>query len=779
MELRPHQLRWECPKIKTNSRKNRDITYAVQTRAREAIRFGLENDLEGFNIFVAGIEGVGKKWLVMKEAEELARKLPVPNDWCYLHNFKDPKSPKAVSLPPGKAREFQEDMKAFVEHLKEELPKAFESKEYEEKAKEITDRYNLKKDEILRQLTKMAEIAGFTVKITPAGIALFPLMGGQLVPEEKLLADPRLREFVNGKRREIDPLVSDYMKKIRDLDKQQFKELRKLREEVALFVINTFVEDLQEKYIELPQIREHILEVKEDILKNIDMFTQLSSAGENPFLTLQIERNLAKYDVNVVVDNSQLEHAPLVYEKNPTYSNLFGKIGVKAEFGLYVTDFTQIVPGSIHRANGGILVLRVKDILMNPGVWHTLKKVLLYKEITVQPYLEELGIAPPITSLFKPQPIPLNLKVVLLGDPLMFYLLGILDPEFGRLFKVKAEFQHTVDNIPENRRLLASTISELTHSNRLLPLTSGALAALTEYSVRLSGNRNKLSLKIEKLLDVVREAHFIAKKKGHERIERRHIEQALETKEFRSNLIEERILELIKDGTIIVEPEGEKIGQVYGLSVTELEDYIFGKPVRITATSFCGNRGIISIERETKLSGKIFEKALLTLSGYIGNTYGKKQPISLSAYIAFEQSYSLIEGDSATLAELIALLSSIGNVPVRQNIALTGSVDQLGNVQPVGGVNEKVEGFWKVCKLLNVKGGVVIPSRNMDNLQLKKDVVSSVKKGDFCIYAVSTVDEAIEIMSSMKAEDFHCKVRESLHELHKHSVKEKGDGGSH
>lgn len=539
---------------------------------------------------------------------------------------------------------------------------------------------------------------------------------------------------------------------------------------MALFVINTFIEDLQEKYRVFEEISQHLVEVKEDILKNIDIFLQLPSAGENPFLTLQVDKSLSKYEVNVVVDNSSLQHAPLIYEKNPTYSNLFGKIGVRAEFGLYVTDFTQIVPGSLHKANGGILVLRVRDVLINPGVWYALKKVLLHKEITVQPFLEELGIAPPVSSLFKPQPIPLNVKVVLLGDRLTFYLLGLYDPEFHRLFKVKADFSEEIDNSPENRKLLGFTLQQIAMNHQLLPLDSKAVATVMEYSARLAGSKNKLSLKMEKLLDVIREAHFTAKRENASSIGRKHVLEAIEQKEFRSNLLEEKILELIREGTIIIDPREKRVGQVYGLSLLEIDDYTFGKPVRITATSFSGNKGIISIERETKLSGKIFEKAILTLSGYLGNTYGKDQPLALTAFLAFEQSYSMVEGDSATLAELVALLSSIAGVPVRQEIAITGSVDQLGNVQPVGGINEKVEGFWKVCDMLKVEGGVIIPNRNVHNLQLKDDVVKSVKRGKFKIFAVDKVDEAIEIMSDLKATEFHAKVKDGLRELYKYSA---------
>ncbi len=773
MELNPEQLRWRCPPLRITGGKDTDITLKSQVRASRAIEFGLSMDSSGFNIFVVGTDGVGKKWLTFQMVKEKASKMPVPNDWCYVFNFDDPKSPKALSLPPGRGRAFQEDMKGFIQHLKEELPKAFESKEYENKSKEITEKYNSQKEQLFKQLARMAEIAGFSVKFTPTGIALVPLMGGQLVPEEKLLSDPRLREFVDTKRREIDPLVADYLKKIREIDKRMNRELRRLREETALFVINTFIEDLLEKYQDLPQVKEHIDKVKRDILKNIELFLQLPSAHENPFVSMYVEKNLAKYEVNVIVDNSQLQHAPVVFEKNPTYTNLFGKIGARAEFGLYVTDFTQIVPGSIHRANGGFLILRVKDVLINPGVWHTLKKVLAHGEITVQPLMEELGLSPPVSSLFRPEPIPLNVKVILMGDPLTFHLLSSLDPEFSKLFKVKAEFCPTVDNNPENRRLMASTLLKLAQSHGLTPPSPSALSAITEYSVRLSSSNRKLSLQIEKLLDVLKEASLIAQRSKRGKVSRREVEQALHNRRFRSNLVEELIDELIEKGTIILEPKGKRVAQTYGLALTEIEDYTFARPVRITATAHCGNKGIVSIERESKLAGKIFEKAILTLSGYLGGRYGKEHPLALSASISFEQSYTTVEGDSASLAELLCLLSAISQMPLRQDVAVTGSVDQLGNVQPVGGINEKVEGFFRVCERLKVKGSVVIPKRNLHNLQLDKRVVDGVKSGRFRVFAVDTVDEAIGIVFDTEPEKVHQAVQRSLREFYRRSAEEK------
>ncbi len=396
-----------------------------------------------------------------------------------------------------------------------------------------------------------------------------------------------------------------------------------------------------------------------------------------------------------------------------------------------------------------------------------LKKVLKHKEIHIQPYLEELGFSHPISSLMRPQPIPLNLKVILLGEPILFALLSLLDPEFGDLFKIRAEFTEKTENSPNNRSLFASTLRQIEREKRLLPFSTKALKRLIEYSVRMAEDKEKLSLRLDKCVEVMEEASYYAKKRKANEVSEEDVERALKEKVFRWSLIREELLRLIKEGTLIVEPYGEAIGQAYGLAVIDTGNFSFGKPVRITATAGVGDKGVVSIEREVELAGTIFKKAVLTLSGYLNGKYGRDIPLSLSASISFEQSYSLIEGDSASVAELIALLSAIAEVPVKQNIAFTGSIDQLGNVQPVGGINEKIEGFYEVCKILNVKGEVVIPSRNIRNLQLEEEVVEAVRKGKFAVHAVSTVDEAIEIATGMGAKEFHSRVKKELEKLYR------------
>ncbi|MGC8754487.1 MAG: Lon protease family protein [Thermosulfidibacteraceae bacterium] len=771
---------WECnpEEIKTYTSSDTErglieLTKYAQKRAVKALEMGLEIKSDGFNVYVAGFEGTGRTKLVMDMVREKASLLPPPPDWCYVYNFMNPQSPKALKLPAGKGREFKDDMNQFIENIKNELHQAFESKEYEEKATSIIERAKEEKEELTRKLNRMAEMSGFALKFTPSGIIMIPIVDGRLIQEDRLLVDPILREQVERRKKEFEPLIRDYMTKIKEVDKKVAEELKKIKEEVALFVINHYIEDLISKYQNMPEVYNHINEVKNDIIKNLDLFLQIPIAIENPFIMLQIEKNLSKYQVNVIVDNSNLKHAPIVYETNPTYSNLFGRIALRAEFGVYVADFTQIVPGSIHRANGGFLILRIWDLLINPGVWHTLKKMLLHREITIQPFLEELGIPHPISTIIRPQPIPLDVKIILIGDPLIFHILGLVDPEFNRLFKVKAEFSTDIENSPEIRRIFAITLNNIAKKGNLKELDEYGMAKLFEYIIRLSENHNKLSLNIDGIMDVVKEASFYATKENSEKIRGEHIEKAIKEKIIRSNLIEEKIRELIKEGIITVDLEGSKVGQVYGLSVIDLGDYSFGRPTRITARAFLGDKGIINIEREVDLAGKIFSKASLILVGYLQGKYGRENPLGISATCAFEQSYSMVEGDSASVAELLAILSAIAEIPLRQDIAFTGSIDQMGNVQPVGGINEKVEGFYRVCKVLGKHATVVIPLRNRHNLQLMFEEREALKKGELRIIGIEHIDEAIEIATGMKATEFHSLIERKIAKIRKKMVKKK------
>ena len=786
--LNPSQLRWKCPLEDVAPQEGGEPPFIGQDRAQKALVFGLSMEYDGYNVYVAGPEGLGKTTYVMELLQSLCKKRSIPSDWCYVYNFANPQNPIALSLPPGKGKELQQEMDNLIETLKRELPKAFESKDFEEKLHEVTERGRKEKEELMARLASLAEEKGFSVKFSPAGVVVVPLIGGKVVAEEEILKNSYLRDLVESRRKEFEPLLKEYLRKLRQVDKEIQAKVAQLREEVARFVVEHYMDDMLEKYQDLDRVKEYLETVKGDLVKGAELFLQFPAAQDNPLLLLQLERSLAKYKVNVVVDNGGLTCAPVVYETHPTYANLFGRIGVRAELGVYVADFQQIVPGSIHRANGGYLVLKVPELFANLGVWRALKRALVHREISIQPLMDELGLPHPVTTL-RPESIPLDVKVLLIGERLHYHLLMALDPEFEELFKVKADFDTQVDNTSQVRRDYRRLLDRLVERDGLLPLAPSGAASLLEYTCRLAQDRRKLSLQMSKVVGILREANHWARGRGKDRIEAEDVEKALEEKVYRANLLEERLQELIQRDIIVVETRGKEVGQCNGLSVVDLVDYSFGRPHRITARAFAGEKGIVNIEREADLSGKIFNKAVLILSGYLGHQYGRGRPLSLSATLAFEQSYSVVEGDSASAAELMALLSAIAQVPLAQNLAVTGSVDQRGRIQSVGGINEKIEGFLHCCKVKGLTGdqGVIFPAANLEHLQLSHHVVKAVEEGRFHLYPVSQVDEVIALLTGMEPGErdeegrfppntFHALVGAKLEEFRKAALKKKEEG---
>jgi len=752
LELNAKELRWTCPLEDVDFEEIEGLPFVGQERAKESLIFGLTMDHSGYNLYVAGPEGLGKTTYVLDLLHQCCKDKPIPGDWCYVHNFSNPQKPLALGLPPGRGKDLQQEMENLIETLKVEFPKAFESKDFEEKLHEVTAKGRKEKEDVMAQLATFAEEKGFSVKFSPAGVVVVPLIGGKVIPEEEILKNNYLRELIETRRKEFEPILKEHLRRLRQIDKGIQREVVKLREEVARFVVGHHMDDLLEKYQGMAKVKAYLEAVKADLVKSADLFLQFPAAQDNPLLMLQLERSLSKYRVNVIVDNGGLTCAPVVYETHPTYANLFGRIGLRAELGVYVADFQQIVPGSIHKANGGYLVLKVPELFTNFGVWRALKRSLVHREISTQPFMEELGLPHPVTTL-RPEPIPLDVKVILIGERLHYHLLMALDPEFGELFKVKTDFDTETENTPEVRKDYSRFLYSWVKKEGITPLSTSGMAALIEYSCRLAQDRKKLSLRMAKIMDLLREAHHWARQMGEEEIGAREVERALEAKIYRANMLEEKIRELIQRGIIVVETSGKQMGQCNGLSVVDLVDYTFGRPQRITARAFPGEKGIVNIEREADLSGKIFNKAVLILSGYLGNQYGRGTPLSLSATLAFEQSYGLVEGDSASAAELIALLSAISQVPLAQHLAVTGSVDQRGFIQSVGGINEKVEGFFHCCRVKGLTGdqGVIIPRANLEHLQLSRPVVEAVERGTFHIYAVSHMDEAISLLTSMEA----------------------------
>jgi lon-related putative ATP-dependent protease len=722
-----------------------------QARAVKAIEFGLSIRNHGYNIFVSGIPGTGRNTIVKSIVKRISADRQVPDDLCYLNNFKDPDRPRALKFAPGKGGEFRRDVEKFIEFMQSEIPKAFESKEYEEQKSRIVEDAEKAKEVLFSEAGRRALELGFQLTITRTGIVKVPLMKGKPLQQHELdNLTPEQRHELEEREKKVDAEIRDFLAKARQLDKEAHEKVHELNRRVAHFSMGHQLEDLREKYRENPRIPEYLAEVEEDILGNLREF--LGQTQELPFQIEGMDKAsfLDRYKVNVIVDNAETKGGPVVEEANPTYSNIVGRIERKARFGAFYTNFMMIRSGSVLQANGGYLVLNALDVLRNPFTWDALKRIIKKNEVKIEDVTELYGLA---TGGLKPEPIPVSLKIIMLGSPWLYYLLYYYDEDFREIFKVKSDFDTQTKSSRDEKMRYANFVGNLVKNDGLLPFDRGAVAGIVDYAVRLTEKKEKLSLRFSDLTDLVREASYWAAKTGSATVTAGHVDKALDEKIYRADLIDERIQELYTDGTIMVDVAGAVPGQVNGLSVYDIGDFAFGKPSKITARVYLGKGGVIDIEREAKLSGRIYNKGVLILSGYLGGTYAQDKPLSLSASLAFEQSYGDIEGDSASAAELVALISGIAEVPVKQNIAITGSVNQKGEIQPIGGVNEKIEGFFAVCRNRGLTGdqGVIIPQINVKNLMLKKEVVDAVKDGKFRIYAIKNVHEAIEILTDLPA----------------------------
>ena len=724
-----------------------------QARALDAIDFGLSLESAGFNIFLLGENGTGKKSAIKSILEKQSLTRTVPSDWCYVYNFRNPDNPLAISLDPGQATVFQKDMDELIKVLRVDIPKIFESKEYERHKSRIVEEFQKKQKEFFNGLEGEAQEKGFSIRKTVSGLIIVPIKktGDPLTEEEFEALDAESKTKIEEIGKALQEKLDDVVRAVREGEKVMKELLLKLERDAALASVGHLIHDLKEKYKEKVKIVAYLDAVMEDILDHLEDFkTSEEQAPPLPFMKMQkAEPTFTRYSVNVLVSNRDLKGAPCIFESNPTYYNLFGNIEHKFQYGIAVTDFSMIKAGSLHRANGGYIVIDVLDLLRNLFSYDALKRAIRNGEIKTEDVWEQYRLIS--TTTLKPEAIPLDVKVILIGSPSLYYLMYNLDEEYRELFKVKADFDSRMERSGENIHMYALFISALCGEEKLRHFDRTGVAKVVEYGSRLSEHQEKLSARFSDVADLIREASYWAKVAGSDVVKIEHVEQALEKRIYRSNRIEERLREMTAEGVLIVDTSGEKVGQVNGLAVLSLGDYSFGKPSRITASTYIGKAGVVNIERETKMSGKIHEKAILILTHYLGSTYAVKKSISLSASITFEQLYDMVEGDSATCAELYALLSSIAGVPLKQCFAVTGSMDQNGLVQPIGGVNEKIEGFFELCKLRGLDGshGVVIPRRNVKNLMLKKEVVDAVREQKFSIYPIDFIDEGLEILTGM------------------------------
>jgi len=725
-----------------------------QERAVRALKFGLGIKDHGFNVYVAGYPGTGRKTAVKSFVEAQAKTQPVPSDWCYVNNFGNQYEPKALELPAGKGKVFQEDMKNLIENVRNALPKAFESDDYVAKRETTIRSLEKQRKQLIDELNAKAQSEGFVIQTTPVGLLLVPILDGKPLSEEEILALPQnTKDRLNEKREKLEIEFRNAMRQLIDMERKIHDALKKLNKEVALYAIGNLVENVIEKYQATPEVAAYLKEVENDILDNLQQFVRRGAPDQQlPFaMPWMREDPYKKYRVNVIIDNSNTAGAPVVMETNATYHNLLGRTEKEAQFGALTTDFSMIRPGAIHRANGGYLIIPVEDLLRNPFSYDGLKRDLKDAKMSIEEPEERYGFLS--VKTLKPQPIPLNEKVILIGNPYLYQLLFAMDPDFQELFKIKAEFDSTMPRTDQNIRHYASFVCSLCEKENLKHLNGTGLAKLVEYSSRIIEDQYKLSTQFSNIADIVRESNYYATQEASEFITGNHVRKAIDEKVYRSKLVQEKIQEMIARGFFLIDTDEEKVGQVNGLSVMGLGDFAFGTPSRVTASIGLGREGVIDIEREAKMGGPIHTKGVLILSGYLNEKYAQDKPLTLSARLVFEQNYGGVEGDSASSTELYSILSSISGLPIKQNFAVTGSVNQKGEVQAIGGVNEKIEGFYEVCKAKGLTGrqAVMIPESNVQNLMLKEEIVDAVKEGSFSIYSVKTIDEGIEVLTGTKA----------------------------
>jgi lon-related putative ATP-dependent protease len=725
-----------------------------QERALRALRFGLEIREAGFNVYTAGAQGTGRMRAVRSFLDELAKAKTRASDWVYVHNFENQYEPNAIALPAGEGPRFREDMKRFIEEARQALPRAFESEEYAKRRDETLQSLQGNRTDLIARINQRAQEAGFVIQMSPIGLLTIPVINGKPVPEEEFINLPDdVRAEVQRRRDALNADLRSTLRQVQDIERQGAEAVKGVNHDIALYAIGNLVAELKEKYADVPEVPEYIDAVQNDILENLQAFLGVPEQPGAPpqFQAFIRELPFRKYDVNVVVDNADAGGAPVIVEQNPTFQNLLGKIEKEVQFGIFTTDFTMIRPGSLHKANGGYLILSVEDLLRTPLSWDGLKTALKTGEAVIEEPGERMGFI--TAKTIKPEPVPLDIKVALIGTPMIYQLLYRMDPDFKELFKVKADFDTVMDRSDENAGKYADFMCNLVREENLRHLDREAIARVIEYGSRLAADKEKLSTQFAAVADLIREANFYAASDGAEQIGRQHIMKAIDEKVYRSNLIQQKIQEYIQRGIFLIETEGEKVGQVNGLSVIGLGDFAFGRPSKVTASIGVGREGIMDIEREAALGGPIHTKGVLIISGYLNNNYARDKPLGLSARLVFEQSYEGIEGDSASSTELYALLSALSGLPLKQYLAVTGSVNQKGEVQAIGGVNEKLEGFFEVCKAKGLNGnqGALIPASNVQNLMLKEEIVEAAKAGKFRIYPVRTIDEGIEVLTGVPA----------------------------
>lgn len=730
-----------------------------QERAVKAFDFGLAVKMKGYNIYMAGPSGTGKTTYARSSTERLAETEEVPSDWCYVYNFQNPRSPQCLKFEAGKGRQFKEDMDELVQLFKTELQKAFRTEDYEAQKNDIIRSFDEKRDALMTDMSSTAAEFDFQVKTTSSGVYFMPVVDGKAIAEEDYdnLAED-VKDGIEKNSQQLQEKASSILRDIRELDKESKKQVDQLDYKIGMFAIGHHVNAVQEAYQQYERAIAYINDVKEDVLENISQFfedeedTDDSLSALLPMLGKKPAEDVTlKYKVNLIVDHSKTKGAPIVVTFNPTYNNLMGEVEYDSEFGNLTTDFMKIKGGLLHKANGGYLIVQAQDILSTPQAWEALRRVIKTKEINMDSVREQLGAV--VAPTLKPEPIPAKIKVIMVGSSYYYELLSSYDEEFDKFFKIRADFDYEMPRNQDNVEKIAQFIKRFVEREKTMEFDAGAVCAIVEYSSRMAERQDKLSTRFNHLAEILCEAVTWAKLGGAKLVTAEYIRKTIFEKEQRLKLYEEKLDEMLDENVIMIDTTGSEIGQINGLAVLDMGSYAFGNPTRITATTYVGKSGIVNIEKEARLSGQTHDKGVQIITGFLGQTYAQEFPLSLSCRVCFEQNYNGIDGDSASSTELYCILSSLAELPIRQDLAVTGSVNQKGEIQAIGGVTHKIEGFFDLCKKRGLTGnqGVIIPVSNVRDLVLKDEVVDAVKDGVFHIYPIAHIDEGIELLTGVPA----------------------------
>ncbi len=759
-ELKPKDLKAICNpndfKFET-TRELLDTTDLIygQERGIKALKFGLDMDIKGYNLYLEGPTGVGKTMYTKKYLSIKAAKKKTPNDWCYIYNFDNPNEPIAVSFQAGQGKVFKQTMENFIKDIRRDLKKTFNNDDFEKEKSAIKQEFDEKREKILQNLNKKTIAEGFQVKSTNNGIYMMPVLDGKILAEDEFdKLDDAIKQQFEEKSMKVQDWVFDALSHIKVLERESDKKIEEWQSNIALLTINVHINSIRANYKRNKKIGVFLESIKKDILLNLNQFLLVdedNKLSQNSMQKPEIREPWLNYRVNLFIDNSKLEGAPVIMDTNYSYNNIFGGLEYENHFGALKTDFTMLKPGLLHKANGGYIVFQARDLLSNPLVYESLKKALRVKQLTIENIAEQRATM--MLASLKPEPIPLDLKVLLIGNSEIYHTLLSVDDDFRKLFKLKVEFEEDAPRTQENIEKLSKFVRSFCVQEELIDLDKEAMAKIVEFTSKLAGDKEKLSTQFNEISEIVGESATWAKLSKSKVVTKEFVKKALDERVDRIKKYDTKYLQMIKEESLLIETEGEKVGQINGLTVITIGDYSFGKPAKITANTYMGKTGIVNIEREVEMSGASHSKGVMILTGYLGQQFAQNIPLSLTASVCFEQLYGGVDGDSASSTEAYAILSSLSEIPIKQSIAVTGSVNQKGEIQPIGGVNEKIEGFYQICKMRGLTGdqGVIIPHQNVRNLSLNDDIIDSVDKGLFHIYAVKTINEGIEILTGVPA----------------------------